>query len=214
MCAVPDADIGPVEPWRWLDRAGSAGGGAGVGVRSLRQPPVWPFTTQRGNRAEFGGFQARTGDRVGRFPTFDGDQVLRKGAARPRRRPYEAQGSGSPRRSPSSSFAARSALAESPQGSLGSNRGTAHKPRTPGPPCHPKSKTEAYGKYCKGQSKSTSRVRRHAVQSVLRGYVCGAGARRAGRGPPTWDGAESRSPRAAVMRAFDGVPDTERRSVG
>jgi hypothetical protein len=43
VCAVPDADIGPVKPWRWLDRRYPPGGGVGAEVRSLGQLPVLPF---------------------------------------------------------------------------------------------------------------------------------------------------------------------------
>lgn len=49
-------------------------------------------------------------------------------------------------------LSASPALAQSPQGSPPSNRGTEHKPATPGPRASANSKAKAYGKYCKTQS--------------------------------------------------------------
>jgi hypothetical protein len=50
-------------------------------------------------------------------------------------------------------LSASPALAQSPQSPPPSNRGSEHKPATPGPRASANSKAKAYGKYCKGESK-------------------------------------------------------------
>ena len=103
-------------------------------------------------------------------------------------------------------FAARSALAESPQGSLGSNRGTAHKPTTAGPRAAPKSKTEACGKYCRGQSKKLVADEKGTPFSQCYWDVCAARGSAGRPWPPRGAQARAEGGRLTVCRTLSADP--------
>ena len=196
MCAVRTPDIGPVEPWRWLDRRDPPAVWPARGFGHCGSRLFWPFTTQRGNRV--GSFQARTGDRVGRFPTFDGDQVLGEG-------PLDAQrhNQGQDRRGRSLHFC-RPLCAGRVRTARRGRATEAHKPTTPGSRATPSRRRRPMASTARARARSTSKVRASTLSGCLGGEVCGTVGRPAVARPP-WDGAECRSSRAAVMRAFEQV---------